>query len=122
MSNTTWKKEILEEMAEHDDAWENILSVSLPEIEGIIGDEARKWFCTKPLQPNAKRWFDVEFDAGFGAIEALAFNIWTRDRIYFSLTYDGSQWCGSLPLNPYFYGRERPKNLGGGKPIRTKRG
>ena len=120
MSDTTWRKEILEEMAEHGDAWENILSVLLPQPDDIIDDEVRERFCTMP--PNAKRWFNVEFDAGFGKVEAIPFTIWTKDRVYFSLEYDGTQWCGSLPLNPYFYGSEKPKNLGGGKPFRTKRG
>lgn len=43
---------------------------------------------------------DREFDDGFGGEEGEPFTMWTEDRVYFPLCYDGSEWVGSAPRNP----------------------
>lgn len=42
----------------------------------------------------------VEFDDGYGATEGIAFTLWTHKYVYFPATYDGSEWCASVPRDP----------------------
>jgi hypothetical protein len=41
-----------------------------------------------------------EFDDGYGYIEGIPFTIWTKERVYFPVVYDGSEWVGSVSRNP----------------------
>jgi hypothetical protein len=43
---------------------------------------------------------DVEFDNDFGGSEGPYFLIWTEQRVYFPVVYDGAEWIGSAPRNP----------------------
>lgn len=43
---------------------------------------------------------DVEFDDGYGGSQGPHVLIWTVDRVYFPVTYDGREWLGSAPRNP----------------------
>ena len=39
-----------------------------------------------------------DFDNRMG--QGLPFTAWTRHRVYFPVTYDWSQWVGSVPRHP----------------------
>ena len=43
---------------------------------------------------------DVTFDAGWGGAEGPPVLIWTKQRVYFPVVYDGSEWLGSAPRFP----------------------
>ena len=44
--------------------------------------------------------YDKEFDRGFGGVEGCSFTLWTKDRVYFPIMYDGAEYVGSAPRNP----------------------
>jgi hypothetical protein len=48
---------------------------------------------------------DVKFDDGFGGSEGPSVLVWTEARVYFPVTYDGSEWLGSAPRNPQAAGQ-----------------
>ncbi len=52
----------------------------------------------------------VEFDSGFGTSEGPPVLVWTRDRVYFPVVYDGAEWLGSAPRHPTAEGQ---RHLGG---------
>ena len=64
------------------------------------------------LEENGESWSDVEantmsenemaknFDSGYGATEGCPFTVWTKNTVYFPLSYDGSEWVGSVSRNP----------------------
>ena len=41
-----------------------------------------------------------KFDAGYGAVEGCEFTVWTRNRVYFPVEYDGAESVGSVSRNP----------------------
>lgn len=41
-----------------------------------------------------------EFDDDIGVEQGTPFTLWTQDRVYFPICYDGSEWVGSVPRNP----------------------
>jgi hypothetical protein len=49
---------------------------------------------------------DVIFHEDFGGSEGPSVLIWTEQRVYFPVTYDGSEWLGSAPRNPQASGQE----------------
>lgn len=49
---------------------------------------------------------DVEFDDGYGGSEGPPVLIWTEQRVYFPVVYDGAEWLGSAPRNPTSEGQE----------------
>jgi hypothetical protein len=75
---TTWRKLILLEMARQQEKWGDIVSST---FEGTTG-------------------LDDVFDSGFGGHEGCAFTLWTKERVYFLIVYDGAEWAGSAPRNP----------------------
>lgn len=83
---TTWRKAIMAEMREH-------------------GDPG-PFVCT--LTPEA---LDVDFSDDYGGTHGLPFTAWTKRRVYFPATYDGSEWCASVPRNPC---DENTDHVGGG--------
>lgn len=70
MSITTWRELISENMQEHNDGFENVVGMTLTE------DQMSRSGC----------WIE--------------FTIWTKTRVYFPATYDGTDWCESVPRNP----------------------
>jgi hypothetical protein len=75
--NTTWRKLIMDEMSMNYDSWDNIVSNTLSDKE-----------------------VDREFDDGYGCSRGTAFTVWTHDRVYFPVVYDGAEWCSSVARNP----------------------
>jgi hypothetical protein len=54
---------------------------------------------------------DVPFDCGYGGANGEPFTAWTESRVYFPATYDGAEWCSSVPRNPC---DEETEHVGGG--------
>jgi len=53
---------------------------------------------------------DHPFDNSYGLTEGQAFYLWTANRVYFPVCYDGAEWVGSVPRNPM---SETPVHHGG---------
>ena len=68
---TTWRKEIADAMGFHGETWDDVVSCVI-----LDGD------------------WDKEFDDGFGLSEGSSFTVWTANRVYFPVTYDGSESVG----------------------------
>jgi hypothetical protein len=49
---------------------------------------------------------DREFNDDYGGSEGEPVLIWTEERVYFPVVYDGSEWLGSAPRNPVSEGQE----------------
>ena len=49
---------------------------------------------------EAKELLDYEFDDGYGAPGCHAIYAWTKNKVIFVGTYDGSTWIESVPRNP----------------------
>jgi len=75
---TTWRKMIENEMSAHNDSFDNIVSQ--------IGE--------------TENWLDINFKNGYGGTEGPPFTLWTYERVYFPVQYDGSEWVSSVPRNP----------------------
>lgn len=53
---------------------------------------------------------DIEFDDSYGLSQGPPVLIWTEERVYFPVVYDGSEWLGSAPRNPTAEGQ---RHVGG---------
>lgn len=54
---------------------------------------------------------DIGFYSGYGISEGPNILIWTEERVYFPVVYDGAEWMGSAPRNP---APEGQPHVGGG--------
>jgi len=59
---------------------------------------------------SALRVLSKEFDTGFGSPEGRPFFAWSRDWVYFCVTYDGAEGIGRVPRDP---AKEMTKHVGG---------
>jgi len=73
----SWKQLIVEEMKLRGDTWENLVGTTLT---------------TKGM--------NKKFYVGHGIEEGEPFTLWTKDRVYFPVCYDGAESVGSVPRNP----------------------
>lgn len=48
---------------------------------------------------------DREFSGGYGSSQGEAILLWTEERVYFPVVYDGAEWLGSAPRNPVAEGQ-----------------
>ena len=67
---------------------------------------------TEALSGNGETWDDIgsstlseeelnrKFDLGYGGTEGAPFTVWTKDRVYFPVCYDGTEWVGSVARHP----------------------
>lgn len=74
---TNWKKLIQDEMERQGETFEDLVECTLNDEELV-----------------------VEFDNGYGGEEGKPFTLWTTNRVYFPVVYDGSEWVGSVSRNP----------------------
>lgn len=75
--HTTWRKEITEAMLKNEDK-------DIANYVSTLSEEE----------------LDIEFDAGYGGEAGEPFTLWTTWHVYFPVSYDGSEWCGSVYRNP----------------------
>ena len=71
--------------------WRELIDVARKRAE----DTSEVVHCTLTDQQ-----LDVEFDDSYGGHEGAPFTLWTKERVYFPIVYDGSEWAGSAPRNP----------------------
>lgn len=50
--------------------------------------------------PDVDAVWDREFDDHYGGAEGEAVLAWSETRVYFPVTYDGSEWLDHAPRNP----------------------
>ena len=75
---TTWRKLLEEEFQIQNDSWKNIVMMA----------------------PSDGKWLDYYFDNDSNVIEGVPFTVWTKNRVYFPLSFDGSEWVGSVSKIP----------------------
>lgn len=74
---TTWRKEITEELQSHNENWDDVVSCTLTNEQ-----------------------LDKTFYSGYGGNEGDPFTVWTVNRVYFPVCYDGAEWVGSVSRHP----------------------
>ena len=77
MAMRSWKVMISLEMKDFKDSWDNVVSSTMTDQESL-----------------------EEFDTGYGGTNGCSFTVWTKDRVYFPVCYDGAEWVGSVSRNP----------------------
>lgn len=78
MSNlTNWKQSIQAEMNLQSETFDDVVECTLTEEELM-----------------------VEFNGGYGGSEGKPFTLWTTNRVYFPVVYDGAEWVESVSRNP----------------------
>lgn len=85
--NITWRKAITAAMRLHGETWDDVVAEA-PPVSG----------------------WDRVFYNGYGGIEGEHFTLWTHNRVYFPICYDGAEWADSVPRNPC---AERVAHVGG---------
>jgi hypothetical protein len=74
---TNWKQFIQLEMKLHSETFDDVVDCTLTEEELM-----------------------AEFDCGYGDSEGKPFTLWTTNRVYFPVVYDGAEWVESVSRNP----------------------
>jgi hypothetical protein len=74
---TNWKELIEEEMKVQEETFEDVVESTLTD-EDLI----------------------KSFDSGYGGTEGIPFTLWTTNRVYFPICYDGAEWVESVSRNP----------------------
>jgi hypothetical protein len=78
MANTCWEKLISSEMEKKNESWKDVVDCTLSQEELI-------------------REFDADSSGSTGG---WPFTLWTKNRVYFPIEYDGSEGVTSVPRNP----------------------
>jgi hypothetical protein len=73
----TWREELHRVLAGNGESFDDIISNTMSEEE-----------------------MDREFSDDWGCIEGSPFTVWTRERVYFPVCYDGSEWISWVSRNP----------------------
>lgn len=74
---TTWRKEITKYLKLNGETWNDVVSHTFKDCE-----------------------LECEFDSVYGGSTGMAFTLWTKERVYFPVIYDGSEWIESVSRNP----------------------
>jgi hypothetical protein len=74
---TCWKKLLGDELDIWGETLEDVVSSTMSEEEML-----------------------VEFNAGYGRTHGIPFTVWTANRVYFPVCYDGAEWVSSASRNP----------------------
>jgi len=84
---TTWRKLLDTALIAEGESWGDVVANTLTDEE-----------------------LDVQFYDGYGAPEGTPFFMWTANRVYFAVCYDGAESVASVPRNPC---DEPPSHVGG---------
>ena len=79
-------------MWKNDSSWREMLTESLKEA-GESWDDV----VSNTMTPEE---MNVKFHSGYGGTEGIPFTVWTHNRVYFPICYDGSEWVESVARNP----------------------
>lgn len=77
MSFESWKDMLIKCMSYNGETWKDVVSCTLSE-----------------------ELLNQKFDSGHGSIEGKPFTLWTNERVYFPVCYDGAEWVRSASRNP----------------------
>jgi hypothetical protein len=69
-------------------------------IEYALDSYKEDWGDIVSIAPKDGKWLDYLFDDSYGKIQGESFTVWTKTRVYFPASYDGSEWVESLSRNP----------------------
>ena len=69
-------------------------------ITEALKNNKETWDDVESMTPKKGRWLEYLFDDDFGSVDGVPFTIWTKNRVYFPVCYDGSEWVGSVSRNP----------------------
>lgn len=72
-----WKELLQEEMGFYNETFDDVVECTLTEEQLM-----------------------KQFDCGYGGTEGESFTVWTTNRVYFPICYDGAEWVGSVSRNP----------------------
>lgn len=75
--HTTWRRELSQALADNGESFDDVVSTTLTDAQ-----------------------LDTRFYAGYGGEEGSPFTLWTSNRVYFPICYDGAEWVGSAARNP----------------------
>jgi len=73
----TWREKLTEALAKNGEGWGEVESSTLSEEQ-----------------------LNVQFDAGYGSVQGVPFTLWTERRVYFPVSYDGSESVRSVSRHP----------------------
>ena len=91
MALVTWRDLITKEMSLNDDSWDNVVAATFEVGETDWPKELR----------DPHDCLDKPFNArAVGVEEGCPFTLWTEQRVYFPLTYDGYESVGSVFRHP----------------------
>jgi len=95
-------------------SWRELITQSMKEHGETFDDVEHSIFAKHELEERTvylqKTVLDEEFCSGFGGSEGCSFTLWTKNRVYFPVVYDGSEWASSVPRNPC---NEATRHVGG---------
>ena len=74
---TNWKELIEYDMKFHNETFDDVVECTLTEEQLM-----------------------KQFDCGYGGTEGEPFTVWTTNRVYFPICYDGAEWVESVSRNP----------------------
>ena len=89
----SWREMISREMEEYNETWDDV-------VMSNIKKNVEEWHDDEDISEMPEASFDRNFDSGWGGTEGDLFLVWTKERVYFPVCYDGSEWVGSVPRNP----------------------
>lgn len=82
----TWRGVLLEAMSENGDSFDNLVKAVSFSDRGIVNSELN--------------FLDIEFDSGRYSQEGPSFRLYTKDYIYFPISYDGKEAVDYIPRDP----------------------
>ena len=69
-------------------------------IEYALDNNKENWGDIVAISPKDGKWLDYLFDDAYGEIEGESFTVWTKTRVYFPASFDGSEWVESVSREP----------------------
>ena len=87
---STWRKKISKEMEINGDSWDGVEYV-------YVGRTQNEKYHGQRMNAD---WLDERWVYGHAGGDERAFFVWTKDFVYFGITYDGLQEARSVPKNP----------------------
>ena len=77
MVNTTWQKLISKSLKAANETWDDVEATTLTD------------------EQKTQIFYD-----GYGGSKGVNFTLWTKNRVYFPVIYNGAQWVGSVARHP----------------------
>jgi hypothetical protein len=102
---TTWRELIEEAMELHHESFFDVVNMCA-ETNGHYVEKNQTFSGV-----THDTWLDFLFNSGYGGANGAFFTVWTENRVYFPVGYDGAEWVTSVPRNP---NGEATRHVGGG--------